>query len=154
MSDNVFYVTNKELFYAAMMLGLGQLVNVVYDFPANEASLKRELEDVKRSLRRKKLLTESARRGISIDSVLGVCAMFCAEPESCEVIDINDYHATSYSVAGTYMLLEQRGDGEFAALWFLNREKLDEYINNEISNSDKSKSSVNDGSETEIKNEI
>ena len=36
-NEKTLYVTNKELFYAAAMLGVQQLVNVFYDCPASEA---------------------------------------------------------------------------------------------------------------------
>ena len=36
-NEKILHVTNKELFYAAVMLGVQQLVNVLYDYPASEA---------------------------------------------------------------------------------------------------------------------
>ncbi len=36
-NEKTLNVSNKELFYAAVMLGVQQLVNVLYDYPASEA---------------------------------------------------------------------------------------------------------------------
>ena len=36
-NEKILYVTNKELFYAAAMPSVQQLVNVLYDYPASEA---------------------------------------------------------------------------------------------------------------------
>lgn len=144
---NFLHVTKKELFYTAVMLQLRQLVNVVYDFPADENKFDQELSEARSSLRKKKLLTESARSGINLSFTLILCAIFCANPESCEVIDINDYHATIYKVASAYMLMERRSENDLAAVWFAKREFLDEYIRitaNKIIISEK-KEKINNG---------
>ena len=128
MTDKFLYVTRKELFYAAVMLKIRQLVNIVYDFPADETKFNQELNEAKGSLGKKKLLTESARSGVTLDFALSICAAFCSKPESCEVVDVGDYHATIYRIQTLYMLIEQRSEDELAATWFLTRETLDEYI--------------------------
>ncbi len=132
MGEKVFTITKKELFYTAFMMQLRQLVNIVYDFPADETKFEQELGEARNSLRKKKLLTESARQGISLDFGLCSCAAFCSEPESCEVVDMNGYKATIYAVGGIYMLLEPQSEDNqdnFAVTWFINKKTLDEYIN-------------------------
>lgn len=132
MEQDFLNVTKKELFYTAVMLQLRQLVNVVYDFPADEAKFEQELNEARSSLRKKKLLMESARNGITLDTALCTCAAFCAEPEKCEVIDENNYYATVYTAENFHMLLE-RGEGdELLARWFLDKENLDKYIDEKI----------------------
>ena len=134
------YVTRKELFYAAMMLGIRQLVNVVYDFPANEKLLNNELENVKKELRKKKLLVESARGGVSLNFALAMCVAFCSEPKKCEVVETEDYYATVYHAEDAFMLLEDNEAGdELKALWFSKRENLNLYINNKIDEIEKLK---------------
>ena len=132
MEQDFLSVTKKELFYTAVMLQLKQLVNVVYDFPADNAKFEQELNEARSSLRKKKLLMESARNGITLDTALCTCAAFCAEPEKCEVIDENNYYATVYTAENFHMLLE-RGEGdELLARWFLDKENLDKYIDEKI----------------------
>ena len=130
--DKFLYVTRKELFYAAVMLHLKRLVNIVYDFPADNIKFDQELNEAKNSLRKKKLLTESARNGISLDFALCVCAAFCANPESCELVENDDYYATIYQFGTAYMLMEKRSEDELAAVWFLSKETLDKYIATKI----------------------
>ena len=132
MEQDFLNVTKKELFYTAVMLQLRQLVNIVYDFPADNAKFEQELNEARSSLRKKKLLMESARNGITLDTALCTCAAFCAEPEKCEVIDENNYYATVYTAENFHMLLE-RGEGdELLARWFLDKENLDKYIDEKI----------------------
>ena len=131
-NEKTLHVTNKELFYAAAMLGVQQLVNVLYDFPANEAQFAKELEEVKKSLRLKKLLTESARSGVSMDFALAMCTAFCAEPDSCEAVASDGYDATVYNAAGMHMLLERRSEDDLAALWFQERKNLDQYLEDKL----------------------
>ncbi|MBQ3647083.1 MAG: hypothetical protein IJP69_01890 [Synergistaceae bacterium] len=132
MEQNFLYVTKKELFYTAVMLQLKQLVNIVYDFPADETKFEQELNEARSSLRKKKLLVESARNGITLDTALCTCAAFCAEPEKCEVVDENNYYATIYMAEKVHMLLERRSEDEFAATWYLDKENLDKYIDSKI----------------------
>lgn len=132
MEERLLQVTKKELFYTAFMLQLRQLVNIVYDFPADENKFEQELGEARSSLRKKKLLTESARQGISLDFGLCSCVAFCSEPESCEVVDVNGYCATIYAISGIYMLLEplsQDKQDNFTVTWFINKNTLNEYIN-------------------------
>ena len=133
MEEDFLQITKKELFYTAVMLRLRQLVNVVYDFPADDTKFEQELNEARNSLRKKKLLTESARSGISLDFALIICAAFCANPESCEVVNVNNYYATIYKVAQAYMLMEQRSDGNLLAVWFSQRDTLDKYIHSKTS---------------------
>ena len=138
MEQNFLRITTKELFYTAVMLRLKQLVNIVYDFPADDLKFEQELNEVRSNLRKKKLLVESARNGITLDTALCTCAAFCAEPENCEVIDINNYYATIYTASDFHMLLERGEGSELLATWFLKKENLDKYIDSRINiNSDK-----------------
>ncbi|MBQ6417788.1 MAG: hypothetical protein IJJ91_03850 [Synergistaceae bacterium] len=134
MSDKKFLViTKKELFYSAVMLRIRRLVNIVYDFPADKLKFERELRDVRKTLRRKNLLEDSARDGVNISFSLSVCVSFCANPDKCEVIDSYGYYATIYQASKMYMLMERRDDDDLlAAAWFTDRKKLDEYINSQI----------------------
>ncbi|MBQ7578042.1 MAG: hypothetical protein IJT21_07255 [Synergistaceae bacterium] len=135
MEVNFLRVTAKELFYTAVMLQLSRLVNIVYDFPADNAKFEQELNEARSTLRKKKLLTESARNGITLDTSLCTCAAFCAEPENCEVIDVNNYYATIYTASNFYMLLERGSGDELLAAWFLSKENLDNYIDSKINES-------------------
>ena len=134
MPDKKFLlVTKKELFYSAVMLRIRKLVNVVYDFPANETKFKAELEDARKTLGRKNLLEDSIKDGVSISFSLSVCVSFCANPDKCEVIDSYGYYATIYQASRMYMLMESRDDDELLAVaWFTSRKNLDEYINSQI----------------------
>jgi len=120
-------LTTKELFYTAALLGLGRLVNVIYDYPAEEQQRVRELSEVKRELHRRKLLRENSKGEVTLDYALAACAAFCAEPESCETADGG---RTIYSAAGAYMLLEQ-DDCKCQARWFETRAALEEYMERE-----------------------
>lgn len=134
MPDKKFLlVTKKELFYSAVMLRIRKLVNVVYDFPANETKFKAELEDARKTLGRKNLLEDSIKDGVNISFSLSVCVSFCANPDKCEVIDSYGYYATIYQASRMYMLMESRDDDELLAVaWFTSRKNLDEYINSQI----------------------
>lgn len=122
------HVTNKELFYAAMMLKLAKLVDVEYLFPADKALLARELDEAKQSLRKKKLLKENSKGEVSLDIALTACAALCADPESCSTMESGRYRATTYSSASAHMLLERGGEGELDAVWFKDKEDLDGYL--------------------------
>ena len=134
MSEKKFLlITKKELFYSAVMLRIRRLVNIVYDFPADKLKFEAELRDVRKTLRKKNLLEDSARDGVNISFSLSVCVSFCANPDKCEVIDSYGYYATIYQASKMYMLLERRDDDELlAAAWFTNRDNLDEYVNAQI----------------------
>lgn len=133
MSDRKFLViTKKELFYSAVMLRIRKLVNVVYEFPADEIKFSRELREAKRSLRKKNLIEETINDGVNVSFSLSVCVSFCANPDRCEVIDSYGYYAAIYRASRMYMLLEHREDDELAAAWFTSRDNLDEYVNNKI----------------------
>jgi hypothetical protein len=132
MDENYLHVTNKELFYSAMMLNLNRLVNIEYDFPADDIKLAKELDEAKRSLHKKKLLKESAKGEITLDFALSACAAFCARPDNCAVVDREGYYATVYGAANAYMLLERLNEGESAARWFKDRESLDGYLTQKL----------------------
>lgn len=133
MPDKKFLlITKKELFYSAVMLKIQKLVNVVYNFPADEIKFEKELREARKTLRKKNLLEETARDGVNLSFTLSVCVSFCANPDKCEVIDSYGYFATIYRASNMYMLMEQRDDEELAAAWFTDRHKLDEHIDREI----------------------
>ena len=134
MSEKKFLlVTKKELFYSAVMLRIRRLVNIVYDFPADKLKFEAELRDVRKTLRKKNLLEDSARDGVNISFSLSVCVSFCANPDKCEVIDSYGYYATIYQASKMYMLMEHREDDDLlAAAWFTSRDNLDEYVNAQI----------------------
>ena len=134
MPDKKFLlITKKELFYSAVMLRIRKLVNIVYNFPADKLKFEAELRDVRKTLRRKNLLEDSVRDGVSISFSLSVCVSFCANPDKCEIVDSYGYRATIYKASKMYMLMEHRDDDELlAAAWFTDRRKLDEYINSQI----------------------
>jgi hypothetical protein len=128
MAENGLRVTNKELFYSAMLLGLDRLVGVEYVSPAANTKLNNELDEVKRTLHRKKLLKESAKGEITLDFMLSVCATFCARPVNCLVVDKDGFYATIYNVANLYMLLERLTEDESEARLFMDRESMNGYI--------------------------
>ena len=133
MSDKKFLViTKKELFYSAVMLRIRKLVNVAYEFPADEIKFSRELREAKKTLRKRNLIEETISDGVNVSFTLSVCVSFCANPDKCEVIDSYGYYAAIYQASKMYMLLEHRDDEELAAAWFTSRDSLNEYVNNEI----------------------
>ena len=134
MSDKKFLlITKKELFYSAVMLRIRKLVNVVYDFPADQQKFDAELEDARKTLGRKNLLEDTIKDGINLSFSLSVCVSFCANPDKCEVVDSYGYYATIYQASRMYMLMESRDDDELlAAAWFTSRQKLDEYVSSQI----------------------
>ena len=121
-------ITNKELFYTAMMLKLDHLVNVEYLFPADSAAMSRELEEAKQTLRKKKLLKENSKGEVAIDLALTACASLCAHPQTWTVTESDGYYATIYGTENAYMLLERGTEGELTAIWFKDRENLDGYL--------------------------
>ena len=126
-------ITKKELFYSAVMLRIRRLVNVVYDFPADNNEFQDELRDARKTLRKKNLLEDLPPDGVNISFSLSVCVSFCANPDKCEVIDSYGYYATIYQASKMYMLMESRDDGDLlAAAWFTSRKNLDEYVNSQI----------------------
>ncbi len=133
MSQKKFLlVTKKELFYSAVMLRVRKLVNVVYEFPADEMKFERELREARKTLRKKNLLEETARDGVNLSFALTVCVSFCANPDSCELVDSYGYRATIYKNSKMFMLMEEREDDELAVAWFNKKSSIDEYVNNEI----------------------
>ena len=133
MSDKKFLlVTKKELFYSAVMLRVRKLVNVVYDFPADELKFERELREARKTLRKKNLLEETARDGVNLSFVISVCVSFCANPDKCELEDSYGYHATIYQNSKMFMLMEERENDELAVAWFRKKRSLDDYVNSEI----------------------
>ena len=135
MSNRKFLlITKKELFYAAVMLRIRKLVNVVYNFPADKLKFEAELREARKTLRRKNLLEDSARDGVNVSFSLSVCVSFCASPDKCEVIDSYGYYATVYHASTMFMLMEQRDDDDdlLAVAWFTSRKNLDEYINSQV----------------------
>jgi hypothetical protein len=132
MDEYNLRVSNRELFYSAMLLWQSQLVNVEYDFPADSAARKAELEEVKRSLHKKKLLRENSKGAVTLDSKLSSCVGFCAAPDSCVVADEDGFYATIYGVGDSCMLLERIEDGENEVSWFKDRQSADSYITERI----------------------
>ncbi len=136
MSDKKFLlITKKELFYSAVMLRIRKLVNVVYDFPADDSKFQRELKDARKTLWRKGLLEISSSGEDNISFVLSVCVSFCANPDSCEVVDSYGYRASVYRASSMYMLMENREDDTeelLAVAWFADKNNLDSYINSQI----------------------
>ena len=132
MDEKFLCLTAKEIFYTAVMLKIKQLVNIVYDFPADVNKFEQELNEARNSLRKKKLLTESARGGINLNFALIACVSFCAAPETCEIINSNNYHATIYKVSSVYMLMEKNSSDEFNFIWFTEREILNKYVDGKI----------------------
>lgn len=137
MNENALHVTNKELFYTAMMLHLDQLVNVDYVYPLGENELRQELNDVKRTLRKKKLLKENAKGEVSLDASLAACASICARPEECVIEKTGKYYATLYGAGGAYMLLEREPEEQLTALWFNDKTAADSYITEKMGNMEK-----------------
>ena len=132
MNENALRLTNRELFYTAMMLHLDQLVNVDYIYPFEENELRQELNDAKKTLRKKKLLKENAKGEVSMDASLAACASICAKPEECVIKKSGEYYATLYGAGGAYMLLEREPEEQLAALWFQDRASADTYLAGKI----------------------
>jgi hypothetical protein len=133
MEGNTLNVSGKELFYAAMLLGLESLVNVAYSFPAGDAMIAAEIEEAKRGLHKKRLLKENSRGEIKLDCALSLCAAFCSKPESCSVVDEGGIYGTIYRAAETYMFLERTGEDTHEARWFKDTESLDGHIRKRLS---------------------
>ena len=134
-SKKFLLITKKELFYSAVMLRIRRLVNIVYDFPADKLKFEAELRNVRKTLRKKNLLEDSARDGVNISFSLSVCVSFCANPDKCEVIDSFGYYATVYQASKMYMLMEQRDNDDeevLAAAWFTSRDNIYDYIDKQI----------------------
>jgi hypothetical protein len=111
---------------------------VEYAFPTDEKGREKELEDVKRDLRKRKLLKESSKGEITIDFTLSACAVFCARPEFCRVIDEPSYRAMVYGASGAFLLLEKINEDENDALIFINEEQLGDFIKQRVENLPKS----------------
>lgn len=138
MIGETMRVSTKELFYAAMMLKLDKLVNVEYSHPMNDDAILEELNEVKHSLRKKKLLKENARGKISLELSLTACAALCSEPDSCEVrSNESGYYATIYKRSNAYLLVEHYHEGLLRISWFNDKIELDEFIASEMNKWDK-----------------
>lgn len=133
MEGNTINVSDKELFYSAMLLGLDSLVNIAYAFPASDVMIAAELEDTKRVLHKKRLLRENSRGEVALECALSLCAAFCSKPDSCVVVDEGGIYGTIYKAAETYMFLERAGDGMNEARWFKDRESLNGHIAKRLS---------------------
>jgi hypothetical protein len=102
-------LTSKELFYTAMMMGFDQLVGVVYDWPTDKAARDAELGDVKRALRKRKLLRENSKGEVLVDGALRQVVECVASPASCTVDDEGGKRAILYARDGAYAVLESDG---------------------------------------------
>ena len=132
MAQPQLTVTNKEIFYTALMLGRGQLVGVEYDFPIDEALLMQELNEVKRGLHKRKLLRENSKGEITLSDELAIVAAFCSEPDECVVIEEDTLAGTVYKVGVSSLLLEP-ADGEINNAYIFTADKtLEEYIETRI----------------------
>lgn len=129
MHEPAMRLTPKELCYTAMMLKLNQIVNVEYLFPVDDESINRELNDVKHSLREKKLLKENSKGEVTLDMNLAAVVILCSKPDSCEVKEADGYYGTIYASQNVYMLIEREQDGMMAVFWFMDREALEGHIN-------------------------
>lgn len=125
-------ISDKELFYSAMMMKLDRLVNVEYALPADEKKLAAEMEDVKRSLHRKKLLRENSKGAFTMDLALTTCVAYCACPEKCSIYEADGIYATIYRASGSFMVLKRAGDGDNIAIWFRDAAAVNEYLLNRI----------------------
>jgi hypothetical protein len=132
--EKILRVTNKELFYSAMLLGLDRLVGVEYFFPTDEKELSLELEEAKRTLHKKHLLKENSKGDVSLDPELTKCTTFCSRPESCTIVDRDGIYATIYEADGESMYLERISEGENAAQFFSDRDSAVEYTRNRLEN--------------------
>jgi hypothetical protein len=128
VAEDGLRISNKELFYSAMMLKFDRLVNVEYSFPADEKKLEAEMEDVKRSLHRKKLLRENSKGEFAMDLALTTCAAYCARPEKCSIYEDGGVYTTIYCAAGSFMVLERTGADENIAVWFRSDADVSEYL--------------------------
>jgi hypothetical protein len=121
-------ISDKELFYSAMMMKFDRLVNVEYAFPADRKKQAAEMEDVKRGLSGKKLLKENSKGEFTMDLALTTCVAYCARPETCRVYEAGGVYATIYGAAGSFMVLERTGAGENVAVWFGSEADVNEYL--------------------------
>ena len=128
MEDHCLSVTERELFYSAMMLGLDRLVGVPYDFPAGDKERAAELEETKRALHKRKLLRENSKGEITLDFVLSACAAVCARPDACTPVEAEGLRGTIYAAAGSFLFLESEEDGGFVARWFEDAQSVDAYM--------------------------
>jgi hypothetical protein len=128
VAEDGLRISDKELFYSAMMMKLDRLVNVGYSFPADRKKLAAEMEDVKRGLHRKKLLRENSKGEFVMDLALSTCVAYCASPEKCSIYEAGGVYATVYGAAGAFVVLERTGAGENIALWFGSETDVNEYL--------------------------
>ncbi|MDR0647891.1 MAG: hypothetical protein LBF92_00945 [Synergistaceae bacterium] len=135
--EKILRVTNKELFYSAMLLGFGRLVGVEYFFPTEEKALSAELEEAKRTLHKKRLLKENSKGEISLDPDLTKCIGLCSNPERCTVVDSGGIYAIIYEINGENMILERTGEEENAVRFFEDRDSATGYARNMLENAAK-----------------
>jgi hypothetical protein len=127
-NGKILRVTNKELFYSAMLLGLNRLVGVEYFFLTDKKELSAELEEAKRTLHKKRLLKENSKGNVSLDSDLTKCLGLCSNPQRCTVVDSGGVYAIIYEADGESMILEKTSDGENAARFLGDRQAAEEYV--------------------------
>jgi hypothetical protein len=132
--ERILRVTNKELFYSAMLLGMNRLVNVEYFFPTEKKELLAELEEAKRTLHKKRLLKENSKGDIALDPELTKCLVLCSHPERCTIADSGGIYATIYEAGGETMLIEKTIEGENAVRFFGDRDSAAEYTRNRLEN--------------------
>ena len=142
MKQPALTVTDKEIFYTALMLGSERLIGVEYDFPIDEGALMQELGTVKRDLNKRKLLRENSKGEITLSDDLTAVAVFCSEPEECIVVEEDMLQGTIYKVGVSSLLLEPSGDDGYDAYIFTDGNSLDEYITGRIQTDKESESIV------------
>ena len=125
--EKILRVTNKELFYSAMLLGFDRVVGVEYFFPTDEKALTAEVEEAKRTLHKKRLLKENSKGEISLDGGLTKCLGLCSHPEKCTVVDSGGVYAIIYETGGENLILERINGTENAARFFDDRAAAEEY---------------------------
>jgi hypothetical protein len=133
-NEKVLRVTNKELFYSAMLLGLKRLVCVEYFFPTDEKELSMELEEAKRTLHKKRLLKENSKGDVSLNPALTKCVTFCSNPERCTIVNRDGIYAAIYEVGGESVILERTAEGENAARFFEDMDSAVNYARNRLEN--------------------
>jgi hypothetical protein len=132
MEEKGFTVTNKEIFYTALMLGSERLIGVEYDFPLDDALLTQELGEVKRGLHKRKLLRENSKGEITLADELSAVAAFCSEPDECVIIEETALKGTVYKVGVSSLFLETVDDNQYSAFIFAADKPFNEYINSRL----------------------
>jgi hypothetical protein len=132
MEENVLRLSSRELYYSAMLLRLERIVNISYDFPADESAMKAELDDAKRSLHKKNLLRENSKGEIVLNRELVVCAAYCAKPGNCVVVEENGIAGALYCTEDAVMLLEEAGEDVYEARWFADMRQANGFIERRV----------------------